>query len=330
MKILKSKFLWFIVILAAAGGWWFFGRNTTVAPETETVQRGDVVEIVSVSGTLKPDDSVDASFETIGTLTEVGVDVGDKVEEGQPIAQLDRSVLGAQLSKAYIAQQIAEQDEKLARRTWDEMKPEQREAKKLASQAARADVATIKRNIDKTYLSAPISGRVTEVYKKAGEVVSVAVPVVQIVAEEKMYIEADVPESDVAKLKTGQNATVTFDAFTADEKLAATVGEIDPQSTVIQDVVYYRTKFYLTKWDDRLRPGMSSDVDIETGRSENVLYLPQRAVYEDDQGTYVKVLTGDTKNYTTNRQSVETGLEDEDGNVEIKSGVNEGEVVVVD
>lgn len=324
-KILKSKSLWFMVILAIAGTWWFLGRDTEEVMETVTVERGDIVEMVDVSGSLKPDNSVDAAFEMLGTLTEVHVEVGDVVEEGDEIARIDRSVLLAQLSESSIALDIAELSERQARRSWDDLSPDEKQTHILTTEAARADINTLKRRVAKTTLFSPASGRVTEVYKESGEVVSAGVSIAQIITEETMYIEADVSESDIAQLSPGQKAVVTFDAFTQEETLSAVVGEIDPQSTVIQDVVYYRAVFYLEEWDDRLRPGMSADVDIEVGLSEHALKLPQRAVYEDDEGTYAQVLVGEE----TQRRAIETGLEDEEGYVEILSGVEEGDIIVL-
>lgn len=326
MKLLKNKWFWILIVILAGGSWWFFGRTTQVVYETETAKRGDIREIVSVSGVLEPDNSTEVSFETSGTLNVVYVQKGDRVEKGDMLAKIDDGVLQAQRREAILSVETAVQSEWLARRTWDTLKPEQKEMKKLASESARASLATLNKTLQKTVLRAPVSGTVTQVYADAGEVTTMASPVIQIVTGDGgAHIEADVPESDVSKLALGQTASVTFDALTKKDIFSATVNFIDPRAKVVQDVVYYPTKFILGGFDDRFKTGMSANVDVETAKKINVLLLTRRAVQEDANGSYVDILQNNTKV----RRDVETGLKDDEGNVEILKGLSEGEVVVV-
>ncbi len=314
------------MIVIAGGVWWQFGRKNKVTYETESVRRGDIQQLVNVSGVLEPDNSVDVSFELVGTVRSLYVDKGEHVEKGDVLAKMDDGVLQSQRQEAILSVKTAVQAEWLARRRWDDLKPEEREMKKLASESARASLATLERNITRTVLRAPVSGEVTRKYVEAGEVVTTASPIFQIVTEGSgVSIEADVPESDIAKISVGQDATVTFDALTKKDIFHAKVDFIDPRSTVIQDVVYYRTKFVLTDSDERLKTGMSADADVETAMSQNAILVSRRAIKEDDRGVYVEVYDGSNKT----RRDIETGLEDDEGNVEILKGLTEGERVVV-
>lgn len=326
MRFLKNKWFWFLVILIGGGVWWFFGRTAKVVYETETARRGDIREIVSVSGVLTPDDSTEVSFELTGTLKSVFVIKGEHVEKGDILAKIDDSVLQSQKKEANLAVATAVQTEWLARRTWDTLKPEQKEMKKLASESARASLATLNTSIQKTVLRAPVSGTITQVYKDAGEMTTMATPVFQIVTGDGgVHIEADVPESDVSKLALNQSASVTFDALTKKDIFPATVNFIDPRSKVVQDVVYYPTKFILGGLDERFKPGMSVNLDIETAKHSGVILITRRALQEDTAGTFVNILENNLKV----RRDVETGLKDDEGNVEILKGLNVGEVLVV-
>lgn len=326
MKIFKNKWFWIVVTVMAVSVWWQFGHKNKVIYETETVYRGDIYQLVNVSGVLEPDNSVDVSFELTGTVRSLYADKGESVEKGDMLAKMDDAILQSQKQEAILAVKTAVQSEWLARRSWDELKPEEREIKKLASESARVSLSTLERNITRTVLRAPVSGKITRKYVEAGEVVTTASPIFQIVADGSgVLVEADVPESDIAKISVGQDATVTFDALTKKDIFHAKVDFIDPRSTVIQDVVYYRTKFVLMDGDERLKTGMSADADVETAMSQQALLISRRAIKEDDKGVYVEVYDGMNKT----RRDVETGLEDDEGNVEILKGLFENEKVVV-
>lgn len=327
MKIFKKKWFWFFIVAVIGSLGWFFGHETKVVYETEKVRRGDIVETISVSGTLEPDNSVDVSFELSGTIRSRYVEKGEYVEKGDILVKMDDTVLQSKKREAIVAVQTAVQAEWLARRHWDDLKKEEREIKKLASESARASLETLEKNIEKTVLRSPVSGTVTRIYGEVGEVVTMASPVVQIATgNESAFIEADVSESDITKLAVGQEAIITFDALRKEDVFRAKVDFIDPRSTVVSDVVYYRTKFILEERDDRLKTGMSADVDVETAKSKNAILISRRSIKEDNDGIYVEVYDGQVKT----RRNVQVGLENDEGDVEISRGLSDGDVVVME
>lgn len=180
-------------------------------------------------------------------------------------------------------------------------------------------------NLEKAALRAPANGIIKEVNFKAGEVIGAAAP--NAFAKMISYdfiLEAKVPESDIVKVKVGQNAEVAFDAFEADEKFKATVVSIDPSATVIQDVVDYIVKLSMDEDDLRFKDGMSADVDILLSEKDNVLMIPERAVREVNGRKIVKILE---KEKPVERE-VETGMRGDGGMVEVMAGLQEGELVI--
>jgi HlyD family secretion protein len=198
-----------------------------------------------------------------------------------------------------------------------------------AIRIARANYEIALDNLEKAQLKAPVNGTVTKLNFDKGEVVGSAVtePFGRMLSSD-LLLEANVPESDIAKIGLGQTAAVTFDALNRDEEFEATVVEVDPESTVIQDVVYYLVKFRLPNIDQRLKPGMSADIDVRTAESKNALFVPTRAIREEGGARYVEVLQADGK--TVDRRDVKVGLEGDDGQTEILSGVREDESVAVE
>jgi multidrug efflux pump subunit AcrA (membrane-fusion protein) len=140
-------------------------------------------------------------------------------------------------------------------------------------------------------------------------------------------VKADVPESDIVKIALGQKADIKLDAFMAQDVFEGEVIDIEPASTIIQDVVYYKVKFRIINYDPRIKNGMSADLDIKTAEKKNVVFAPLRAVKTENGGKYVEVLK-DEKNGVTEKITVTTGMEGNDGMVEIKSGLKGGEKVV--
>jgi multidrug efflux pump subunit AcrA (membrane-fusion protein) len=126
-------------------------------------------------------------------------------------------------------------------------------------------------------------------------------------------------------VKLGQSATISFDAFDSNDVLQADVIEIKPDATVIQDVVYYLVKLRLASIDTRLKPGMSGDADIHIDERKNVLEIPSRMLREENGKYFAKTLTSSE---SIEEREVMTGLRGDDGQIEIRSGLSEGDKVV--
>lgn len=325
--IMKKKILtWsvWLIILAAVGVFvWqrIQGNNAKNAPESYRVGRGTVVETVGESGVLQPVNHVNLSFEVPTVLEWVGVNVGDRVTKGQVMARVDRKQLAAQIAAARLDVAKAVEAEKLARRKWDTLKPEQRETTKHTTEQARATLAAVQAGWSKTQLVSPIDGIVTAQNARVGEVVTGTA--MRVVNADAMQVEVLMSETDVPKLFVGQEATAVFDAFD-DVAFGARITRIDPEATIVQDVTYYKTILTLADYDERMKPGMSVDVDVVISRQNDVLLVPLRFVRADDTGSYVSV-RGEGKTY--DKRYVELGAESDSGDVQIRSGLSEGDEI---
>ncbi len=335
----KKIIIWIFIIALAIGGGYWYSRSRQKQPEyiTEKPKKVDLKQTISVTGEIVPEKSVAPAFSFGGKIISLSVAVGDKVEAGAEIARLDSDVLQSQLREAQWALKIQENAEKLARRHWDDLKPEQREAEKQKSERAREAVRVIGGQLEETILYAPISGMISEKKFEVGEVVSAGAPIVKIIKGDALEVEASVPESDIAKVALGQKAEIALDAFSADDIFTAEVKEIEPAATIIQDVVYYKVKFKLIDFPkffseksnplaQTLRVGMSADINILVAEKKNVLAIPKRAVKTEGDKKYVEVLK--SKNQIE-KKNVETGLEGDEGIVEIIQGLSSEENIIV-
>jgi multidrug efflux pump subunit AcrA (membrane-fusion protein) len=117
--------------------------------------------------------------------------------------------------------------------------------------------------------------------------------------------------------------TMTLDAF-PNETFTGSVFYIAPAQTDTQGVISYTVKISFAKADPRLKSGLTANIDIETMKKDAVLVLPQYAILQNDSGTFVETLVGGVATTTP----VSLGIQDQSGNVEVLSGVTEGEQVI--
>jgi len=327
----KKTYVILVIIIAIVGGAIYFkNKKPKVEYTTQDVKTGTLAQTVAVTGVLASPNQADLSFKISGRLEKMYVDIGDPVTKGQKIATIDGGTLNSQLNQARA--ELRSQKQTLANMKRGGFRVQQERAQREQVRSAEAAVSQILDQIKETTIYAPIDGFIIKKSSEVGEIIAANsaagnTPVVTIARNDDLEIQTNVPESDIVKVALGQNADVTLDALTSSDVFNAKVSEIEPASTVIQDVVYYKVKLRFDNLDPRFKNGMSTDADIKTAERNNVVYAPMRAVKTENGQKYVEVLK-DEKNAVTEKVNVTTGMEGDDGMVEIKSGLKGGEKVV--
>jgi len=322
----KKTYVILTLIIVIIGGFFYFrGRKPKIQYETSIAQKGNLVRTVSVTGNLESQVQAQLAFKINGRLENINFDIGDKVTKGTMVANISQDTLSDNLRQAQAALKVQKEKYALMKRRNNLYKHEERQAQKAEVEKAEAIVAAAQKQLSKTVLYAPIDGTVIKRNIDPGENVTANVPLLTIAVTENPVIEANVPESDIVNVAINQKASVTFDALSLNEKFEAQVSEIDPASTVIQDVVYYRIKLKLTKPNNQLKVGMSTDIDINTAQKNNVVMIPERAIQTENNQKYVKVLKPDN---TIKKINIQTGLSGDGGMVEVTNGLSSGEQVV--
>lgn len=194
-----------------------------------------------------------------------------------------------------------------------------------------AGVAKIRAELEKTALRSPFAGIVTTVDAKVGEIVAASAPVVSLITDAGYEIEANVPEADIAKVTLGGRAILTLDAYGGDMQFLAQVAKIDPAETIIEGVPTYLVTLLFDQPDERIRSGMTADLDIRTAKRVGVIVLPLRSVYGKNGGKFVRTLQ---RKASGGEEVVEvvvtTGLRGSDGTIEIITGLQAGDRVVTE
>ena len=200
---------------------------------------------------------------------------------------------------------------------------EEKRTQEAQLKEAEANVAVRRVRLGQTRLRSPIGGVVAKMDAKTGETVSAHTIIASVISKNKFEIDVNIPEVDIGKISIGNVVSISFDAF-PEKIFSGKVIKIDPAETIIDGVVNFKTVVGIETPTDILKSGLTANLSIETERRENVLMLPQEALIEKKQGTFVKKYeNGDVKEYP-----VTIGIRDKNGNVEILSGIATGEQVV--
>lgn len=200
---------------------------------------------------------------------------------------------------------------------------------------AQAALAGVEQQISETVMSAPLDGVVTAVNYEVGEQFGPGGrAMIVILVDNSFNIEVDIAESNISKVKIGDEVDISFDAFPDDLIFKGEVYFIEPARTLIQDVVYYKVKInfkdlnklfsQLESSNLSLKAGMTTNVVITTDQRSNVVQVPARAVIEENGRRFVRVL----ENGEAKEKEVITGLRGDDGLLEIISGLQEGDLAI--
>jgi len=211
-----------------------------------------------------------------------------------------------------------------------------------AVKQARTTLADAERTLAETALRAPVAGTVAAVSAVLGQQVSAAGDtatssssssssssnssssgVLSLVGVSAMEASAPFAESDAAKIKVGDAATVTIPAL-ANAELAAHVVSVDEESTSSSGVVEYTVTVALDRSDNRLKPGMTGNVSVVTAERDGVLHVPSGAVHGSGANATVTVVGANGVQHTAR---VVAGLQG-DTATEIVSGLKAGQTVV--
>lgn len=311
---------------------------------TETV-KGIARPSVMATATIKaqPDGEAQLAAPTVGIIQAVGgfPRIGQFVKKGQVLATLvprlggetDQASLNAGASKARIAMEQAKRErERMETLFKDEAIPEKRLLEARANEkltqaelnAAQARAAQLSGGTG-IAIRSPIDGTIADVAVTPGAYVAEGVALFHVANTARLWLEARVPESDIARLGTPTGASFTADGFSRtfnvdgkSGRLIAVGGVVDAATRTVPVI------FEFTNPDNTLRLGMSAKAQIFSGVGKESVLVPSSAV-QDESGTQVVYVQ--TGGESFERKLVQTGARDGD-TLAIVSGLEAGQRVV--
>ncbi len=203
--------------------------------------------------------------------------------------------------------------------------PETIAAQEARVASSRASVVNYDAQLSKHTLRAPFAGVVTKQSAKPGQSIAANAVLMTVMSDGVYKVEANIPEVDVAKISLADVAEAYLDAYGADVRFPLTVTAIDPAETIIEGVPTYKVTLHFATKDERIRSGMTANIDIATDERRGVLAIPARAVATKEGKKIVRVLAG----IEPVERIITTGLRGSDGHIEVLEGLTEGERVIV-
>lgn len=312
-------------------------------PQTAVVIKKDLTIYTEVSGKSMAEKSASLAFSTLGQLEKIA-STGAVVRKGDFLGNVSNFDLYSSLQQAHAALNKAYTNYYYylelkgdADRTYvgnDEWSVRKRNEARLNAESAYSGIDVARWAVSqsesvygKSVIRAPFDGVVGKVNSKVGDIVGIGASVLEIIDPTAYYFEAEVDEIDVGFLMPNQPAIITLDAF-SNKEFTGNVSEIDlsPHLSSSGGTSFY-VKIKLNSAQDYiLRPGLNGNAKIFKEVKKEVLTVPLSAVTSDDTGDSVQIL--DTRTGKRQKKTVTFGAQVE-GDLEVTSGVSEGETLVL-
>jgi len=306
------------------------------------VKRQRISEKLNFTGIVEPLKKINITPDIGGKIDKIYVEEGDRVSQGQLLAELDTRAIKLQLKQADAAVAVAEANYKDAQRNMDRMErlriedavsEQQYEKIKLAYEAAEAQLKQAqaaqnlaKYNLDVAMMRAPFSGIIASQNAEEGDVInpmmggfSPTSGVLTLMDFTKVKIEIEASANEIARIKKDQNTILKVSAYPNKEFTGRVVLvnlTADPVSKK------FKVEIQADNPDLLLRPNTFGEVILEVSSSEEALVIPQKAVIENQ---YVFIAA----NETASKQEITLGMQNTEM-VEVLKGLNEGDMVVVE
>ncbi len=316
-KLVISSIVGLIVVIASLL-WLWLGRSPAVSYRFAKLERGTIVSTISATGTVNAVTTVSVGSQVSGTIQKLYVDYNSRVKRGQIIAEIDPALFVAQVEQARGNWQNAQAGLQKARVTLADTKRTLERNRQLLAQgivaqsdfdtaqtayeAAQAGIRSAEAgltqtkgallqaetNLKNSVIRSPVDGVVISRSIDVGQTVAASfqTPTLFSIAQDltKMQIETSVDESDISRARLGQPVSFTVDAY-PDRKFSGTVTQIRNAPITVQNVVTYVVVVQVDNRNLLLKPGMTANVSIETGRREGVLKLPSSALRFKPRGS---------------------------------------------
>jgi len=252
---------------------------------------GRIQNIISTTGTVLPKNRLEIKPPVNGRVEEILVQEGQEVKIGQVLAWMSSTERAALLDAAR-----GQGEEKL--KYWQET------YKPIA-------------------LLAPINGEVIVATTQPGQTVTTSDAVV--VLSDQLIVRAQVDETDIGKIKTGQRAMISLDAY-QDTKIKAGVEHIYYESKTVNNVTIYEADILPAEVPPFFRSGMNATIDFIISDKEDILVIPLEAVYQEKEQSFVLVKANGSAGPA--KRMVKLGISD-DKNVEVISGLVAGDKIII-
>ena len=342
------------------------GDKAKTSLQTTNVERGELTETVTATGTVESVTQVDVGTQVTGIIDKLLVDYNSIVEKGQLIAEIEKTMLESDLRSAEANVESARvtyeynltnynrdkalHDKQLISDYEFQTSTKDMEVSKTAYDKAKADRVRAAKNLNYAEIYSPIDGIVISRDVEVGQTVvsNMSVANLYTIADlDHMQVIGDVDEADIGQVKVGQPVTFSVDAY-PEQLFDGTVTQVRLNPTTTNNVVTYEVVVSAENPEHKLIPGLTANLTIYVMRQQNILLLSNKAYtfkpQADSEKKGVPQPEGDGSNVKLGENQklvwvvkgdklVPTAVtvgQTNGINTEVISGLNEGDVVAED
>ncbi|NGZ08236.1 MAG: efflux RND transporter periplasmic adaptor subunit [Nitrospira sp. LK70] len=302
-----------VAIGIAIGGYVFFNgeRKPPIRYRTAAVERGQVISVVSATGTINPVVLVQVGSQVSGMIKSLHADFNSRVKAGETVAIIDpepfkarreQAVSNLEMARSSVAraradlaqrkreldrvqsllpqQFVSQNDADVALTNLQSAEAQLRVAEAQVKQAEAALNAT-ELELKYTVIRSPVDGIVVARNIEVGQTVaaSFATPNLFMIALDltKMQVDTNVSESDIGGMAEGKEAVFTVDAYPG-MFFTGTIKQVRLAPINVQNVVTYTVVIGVDNKESRLKPGMTANVSIVVAQKDQVIKVPNAAL----------------------------------------------------
>ena len=282
--------------------------------QSAVVIRGDLMITAEATGNVEPIRTVEVTSKASGEVTRLYVDIGDEVEPGALLAEVDPRDVKNAFDQAEADLEVAQARLEISQAQLDRseellqsgvISTQEHESRALDYANSRATLVRAETNyelsqlrLDDVIIRAPLAGTVLEKNVEEGQVIQSASQNVSggttlmVMADLKsMQVRTLVDETDMGDIRPGMQANVTVEAY-PQERFVGIVEKIEPQALVQQNVTMFPVIVQLDNSSGLLRPGMNAEVEIELAQATGVLLIPNNAVVTPEDAQPAAMVLG--------------------------------------
>lgn len=272
------------------------GKDAKIALETAKVERGDISESVTATGTVESVTQVDVGTQVTGIIEKLYADYNSVVKKGELIAEIEKTLLESDLKSANANMESARLTYEYNKTNYNRDKAlhdkqlisdyeyqtslKEYEVSKTAYDKACADRVRAAKNLNYAEIYSPIDGVVISREVEVGQTVvsNMNVANLYVIADlDNMQVVGDVDEADIGRVKPGQSVVFTVDAY-PDDKFEGKVTQVRLNPTTESNVVTYEVIVAAPNPDHKLIPGLTANLIIYVTREDDITVVPNEAL----------------------------------------------------
>lgn len=295
--------------------------GASIPVEVKTVGRGNIAATLLTYTSLEAERHVDVVSRTQGLVKSILVEEGDRVTEGQPLAQLDTDALELTLREREVNMNSLESNYKRSQELVEQelLSSQEFEQTKFQYEAAATQYESAKLQLEYATIRSPFSGIITERLVEVGNLVNANDVVFRTADLDPLLARIHVPEKDIGQVRPGQSVRINVEGSdqTHTGRVSLISPIVDPESGTVKVTVEIRDRM------GTLRPGMFTTVNLVIAIQENVLQVEKKALVAEAEGSYAFLF----QDGTAEKRLLEIGIAEGDY-VEVLSGLSDGDSII--